>query len=119
MITIRATYRDLWGTMTLWLEPRIPPIMIRTFWGTVTDAQTGAPLSGVTVQILDGPNANRSTMTGADGTYRMENMGLSHTSPFIGFQVRFSKPGYAAFQRSKVMTTNQSNDLNVSLERSD
>jgi hypothetical protein len=35
-----------------------------------------------------------------------------------GGKVRFSKPGYATFQRSKVMTTNQSNDLNVSLERS-
>jgi len=37
--------------------------------GTVVDAQTGAPLSGVSVSLVNGPNLSLHTKTAADGRY--------------------------------------------------
>jgi hypothetical protein len=69
-IAIRAMFRGQLAFETLPVAPREVPIQIRTFWGSITDAQSHAPLSGVTVQILDGPNAGRIAVTGPDGRTR-------------------------------------------------
>jgi len=114
-IAIRAMFRGLMAFATMTVAPREVPIQIRTFWGYVTDAQSRAPLSGVTVQILDGPNAGRTAVTGSDGGYRLDDMGLSHTRTVFSFRVLFNKPGYVAVERVFTMTTTQFNELSLPL----
>ena len=116
-IAIRAMFRGQLAFETLPVAPREAPIQIRTFWGSITDAQSHAPLSGVTMQILDGPNAGRIAVTGPDGGYRMDDMGLTHTKTVFSFRVLFSKPGYIAIERVFTMTTNQFNELSLSLTK--
>ncbi|MBI3952166.1 MAG: carboxypeptidase regulatory-like domain-containing protein [Acidobacteria bacterium] len=42
--------------------------------GTIRDAQTGQPLQGVNIDLVDGSNLGIHTKTAADGTYRLEGM---------------------------------------------
>ena len=117
LIAVRAFYLALQAFETVAVEPREIPWQLRTFWGTVTDAQGGTPLSGVTIRILDGPHANRTVTTGPDGFYQMDKMGLTHSISVFAFQVRFSKPGYVAVDRTFSMSRDKSNELSLSLAR--
>jgi hypothetical protein len=55
--------------------------------GTVRDALTKAPLSGVTVETND-PVSARTTLTGADGRFR-----LDHLAP-ANHRLKYTLPGY-------------------------
>lgn len=73
----------------------MPPSQSGTFTlsGRVADADTGAPLAGASVTILDGKDAAKSAVTDASGSFR-----LSGLTPG-GFTVRVRDNGYdSAFQ---------------------
>ncbi|HKR63705.1 MAG TPA: carboxypeptidase-like regulatory domain-containing protein [Thermoanaerobaculia bacterium] len=63
--------------------------------GTVTDAATGERLEGVTVQMLDGYAVGKSSVTGANGVYRIEPVLTGET-----FTIVASKPGYASMTKT-------------------
>jgi hypothetical protein len=68
-------------------NPRPLPPTEFALSGHVSDFNTGAPLSGATITIIDGANAGRATMSGADGTY-VFGMGPG------GFTMRVRSDGY-------------------------
>ena len=74
-----------------------------TLRGTVRD-DNGA-LSGVSVRILDGPNANGATTTDGSGGYSFA--GLSQA----GFSVRFSLSGYNDTLRGVQLTQDTTLDV--------
>jgi hypothetical protein len=67
-----------------------------TLNGIVSDARTGGPVSGASVEILNGPPAGKSATTDASGAYAI--VGISGT-----FTERVSKAGYVTQERT--MTT--------------
>ncbi|MEV1332142.1 S8 family serine peptidase [Micromonospora costi] len=77
-----------------------------TLAGTVTDAGTGAPIAGATVN-LTGP-AERQLTTGADGTY-------TSLLPAGDYQVAVSAFGYQAKTSPATVTPNATTTLNVAL----
>ena len=61
--------------------PTTPPVVTpvaQTFTlnGTVTST-TGGPVSGATVRIVDGSNANKSTTTSSTGAYTLTGLAVS------------------------------------------
>ena len=56
--------------------------------GRVSDFNGGSPLGGATITVLDGDNASRTTVTGADGTFRLPDLW------FGGFTIRVRQAGY-------------------------
>jgi hypothetical protein len=75
--------------------------------GSVRDAQGSAALSGVNVQILDGPAGNRSTASDASGNYSFTGL-----TP-AGFSVRFSRSGYNAVERGVNLTADTRVDVTM------
>jgi len=108
---IRASYRGAEAFLTMNLQAGGQRRYYRALSGFVTDAQDSSKISGVTVQITDGPNANRSTTTGADGAYQLYDLEVGT------FTIRFSKSGYASLTRTFTITGDKFNDLSVSLTR--
>lgn len=84
-----------------------PEARIWTLSGTVRDARTNASLSGVTVLVTDGPNANRQTTTDGSGNYSLANLAQS------GFSVRFSRSGYESTGRGVTLTQDTRLDINL------
>ena len=68
-------------------NPRPLPPTEFALSGHVSDVNTGAPLSGATIAIIDGANVGRATTSGADGTYVLA-MGPG------GFTMRVRSDGY-------------------------
>jgi len=108
---IRASYRGADAFLIMDLQAGGQRRYYRALSGFVTDMQDSSRISGVTVQITDGPNANRSTTTGADGAYQLYDLEVGT------FTVRFSKSGYASLIRTFTITGDKFNDLSVSLTR--
>lgn len=108
---IRASYRGGEAFLIMDLQAGGQRRYYRALSGIVTDIQGGSKISDVTVQITDGANANRSTITGADGTYYFYDLEVGT------FTVRFSKPGYATLTRTFTVTGDKFNDLSVGLTR--
>jgi hypothetical protein len=108
---IRASYRGAETFLTMDLQAGGQRRYYRALSGFVTDMQDSSKISGVTVQISDGANATRSTMTGADGAYQLYDLEVGT------FTVRFSKSGYATLARTFTITGDKFNDLSVSLTR--
>lgn len=77
--------------------------------GTVRDANSGAPLSGATALVTDGPNAGRSTISDASGGYQLTDLQQS------GFTIRFTRSGYNAAAHGVTLT--RSIQLDVGLRR--
>ena len=74
---IKATYRSSSGTSmsgTTHVSCSNKNPSRYTLTGTVTDATNGNPLPGVNARIFDGPDANRSAITDANGRYTMTNV---------------------------------------------
>lgn len=82
----------------------LPPA-VANLRGTVTDANTGSPLAGVTV-ALD----SYSVMTGADGSY-------GYAVPAGTYTIHFSKSGYQSLERQIVLIEGD-NFLDVALSPS-
>ena len=77
--------------------------------GTVTDAETGQPMTGVQVEVAD---ANRSTITDADGSFELENL------PAGDFEVRVSLLGYATHTEDVTLQANEMTAVDFELEQS-
>ncbi|MBX7186256.1 MAG: TonB-dependent receptor [Vicinamibacteria bacterium] len=75
--------------------------------GVVTDA-SGAVLPGVSVAIA-GEAGTRTTVTGADGTYRFLNM------DYGDYKVTFSMQGFGSTTKSVTITTGASATVNAAL----
>jgi Carboxypeptidase regulatory-like domain/Bacterial Ig-like domain (group 2) len=111
-VAIRATYRGVDGFLTMPLEAGGLRRYYRAVSGFVTDSQDGSKIAGVTVRILDGPNANRTTTTGSDGAYQLYDLELGT------FTMRFSRSGYATVDRPFTLTGDKFNDASATLVRS-
>lgn len=73
--------------------------------GRVTDLTSGAPLQSTTVQVLDGPDANRVATADATGAFRIDDLRLA------GFTVRFRHDGYDAVHRGVQLVVDTSLDI--------
>jgi carboxypeptidase family protein len=111
MVAIRASYKGAEQFLMMDVQMGGLRRYYRALSGFVTDAQDGSKISGVSVQIVDGPNANRTTITGADGAYQLYDLELGT------FSVRFTKPGYSSLTRTFTLSGDKFNDLSVSLTR--
>jgi iron complex outermembrane recepter protein len=76
-----------------------------TLSGTVTHASTGAPISGVVVRVIGGP---QNAITRADGTYRMQLPAGSH-------EVQAGVLGFAMSSATVRVTTGQNTVHNFSM----
>ena len=72
------------------MSPALQPTTF-TLSGRVTDADTGAPLTGAAVNILDGKDAARAAVTDAGGSFRLTGLTAG------GFTVRVRDDGYDSF----------------------
>ena len=75
-------------------------------------APNATKIPGVTVQILDSPNTNRTATTGTDGAYQMYDLQVGT------FTMQFSKAGYVTLNRSFTLTGDRFNDASVTLVKS-
>lgn len=64
-------------------------------------------INGATVTVLDGPSANRSAMTDADGRFTLANLQQG------GFTVRVSANGYQSVSRGITLTRNTFMDFGL------
>lgn len=64
------------------------PAATGTISGTVRDADSGAPIAGATVEVLDGATVVATTTTDADGYYTVE------VDAGTGYTLRITAPGY-------------------------
>ena len=110
-VAIRVSYKGAEQFITMDVQTGGQRRYYRALSGFVRDGLDGPKLSGVSVQILDGPNANRTTITGADGAYQLYDLELGT------FSVRFTKQGYSSVTLTFTITGDKFNDLSVSLTR--
>jgi len=76
------------------------PVATFTLSGQVTTT-TGGALTGAVVQIIDGPNAGRSTVTDTNGNYSITGLMQS------GFTVTFSASNFAPTSIAVTLTANR------------
>jgi hypothetical protein len=110
-VAIRAVYRDASGVTTMRVQPGGLRRYYRALSGWATDALTNTKLGDVTVRILDGTNAGRTTATGADGAYHLYDL-----EPQT-FTIRFTKTGYTAAERTFTLPGDRFVSLDVALTR--
>jgi Carboxypeptidase regulatory-like domain len=110
-VAARASYRGVDGFITMQVEAGGLRRYYRAVSGFVTDSQDGTKIAGVTVRILDGPNANRSTTTGTDGAYQLYDLELGT------FTIQFSNSGYVTLNTPFTLTGDKFNDASVKLVR--
>ena len=77
--------------------------------GAVTDAATGAPLSGASVEL---PALDRGVSTGSDGTFRLTGL------PAGEARVRIRFVGYEAVTRTVALASGETATLDVALSSS-
>lgn len=87
-VAIRTSYRGTEGFTTLSVRPGGQNYYFRALSGWIIDSRNETKIGGVTVRILDGPNANRSVTGGPEGAYQIYEL-----EPGT-FTVQFSKTGY-------------------------
>ena len=80
-----------------------------TIAGTVTDSQSGLPLSSATVSVTDALSVIQSALTGADGTYAISNVASG------AFSGSITKDGYASYPISGTMSPGQTVTVNGAL----
>jgi len=70
--------------------PTIPPVLLANIHGVVTDAQTGAPLANVVVELWSSDGLERllSTTTNSSGSYSMADIDPGN------YLMRFAAGGY-------------------------
>jgi Carboxypeptidase regulatory-like domain len=97
------------GDKSIPIAPTPPAPTTATLSGTITDASTGAPLSGATLTIGDGPNANRTVTSEPNGSYRLQNLAVS------GFSFVVRREGYDDYVQGIGLTADTV--LNIQLAR--
>ena len=80
-----------------------------TVAGTVTDSQSGLPLSSATVSVTDVLSVAQTELTGADGTYAISNVASG------AFSGSITKDGYASYPISGNMSPGQTITINAAL----
>jgi len=86
--------------------PATPPTVF-SLTGTISNSATGAPISGATARVADGPNANQSATTNSGGVYTFPNLALG------GFTVNFSATNYITTAQSITLTSNSRLDARL------
>jgi hypothetical protein len=92
--------------------PTAPPVPTFQLMGRVVDASAGINLAGVTLSALDGVNANKKTVTAADGRYTLVNL-LSGS-----FTLRAQREGYEDHVQAITITTHTTIDMRMTPGRS-
>ena len=110
-VAIRAAYRDNAIAMVMRVELGAGRRYYRALSGWVTDAQSQAKLTDVTVQVVSGTNAGRTASTGAVGAYQFYDLDIG------AFTLRFTKSGYVSAERTFTLTGDHYNSLDVALTR--
>jgi hypothetical protein len=110
-VDLKASYRGMNSSMHV--SVTAPEAARPTLIGVVTDADSGRPIAGVTVTVVDGPNANRSTQSDGNGYYSLGNMTPSAFT--IGFQREF----YTTTTRPVGLFTDQRIDVALKLASPD
>jgi len=110
-VAIRAKYGETAGFLVMQVEPGGSRRYYRALSGWVRDAQTEAKLSGVRVEIIDGTNAGRTTVTGGDGAYQLYDLEPG------AFTVRFAKAGYVTTEHGFNLPGDGFNSLDARLAR--
>ena len=110
-VAVRAEYAGMAGFITMTVAPGGLRKDYRTLSGWVLDAQTDAKLGGVRVDIVSGPNAGRTTVTGQEGAYQLYDLETGT------FTVRFTKSGYLSTERSYNLPGDRFNSLDARLSR--
>ena len=106
---IRATYRSGSGTSmtgTSHVTVASRPVTRHTLTGTVTDATNGNPLPNVNARILDGPDANRSAVTDANGRFTIPDVAAG------SFLVQFTRSDY----ETRSIPVSVGGDTNVTVQ---
>ncbi len=91
-------------------HPELPPPALANLYGVVTDAETGAPLPNVSVQLWspDGAELLLTAATDSSGYYSMANISPS------SYLIRLEKEGYEAVV-SDIVLVEGNNELNVEM----
>jgi hypothetical protein len=108
---IKATYKTASGTSAsgsthVTCTPKAPPKY--TLSGTVSDAVTGQHLGNVTVTIVDGPDAGRSTTTDGNGRYTITTVTAG------SFNLKFSVAAYDTKTLPVTLSADTSVDTSIS-----
>ena len=107
MITMNRFFTNLvWG-LALLLVPSLVFAQEGNIEGTVTDAASGDPLPGATVQV---PELSLGTATDPDGSYELENV------PVGTHLVSVSFVGYTTTERQVTVRANETNRQNFRLQ---
>jgi Carboxypeptidase regulatory-like domain/Bacterial Ig-like domain (group 2) len=103
-VDVRATYQSVMGT----LHFAVTAVTLRfRLSGVITDSGNQRGVEGVLVEILNGPDAGRSTRTDANGAYSFADV-VAGT-----FTVRVSKQPYEAVERQ--VTVSADTTLSIAL----
>jgi hypothetical protein len=78
-----------------------------TLSGRVTDADTGTPLTGAAVNILDGKDAGRTAITDGAGSFRLTGLTVG------GFTVRVRDAGYDSFFQGITLVSDMSVEVRM------
>src|SRR6266851_2932621 len=84
-----------------------PPSRTFTLSGHVSDVNTGGPLAGATITILDGDNASRFTTSDAIGAFHLTDV------IFGGFTVRVRHDAYDSVFRGITFVQDTSIDVQM------
>jgi len=104
---LKATFRGTSGTARVAVTPRTAPRFRIT--GTINEKGTTKPLDAVTVAIVDGPDAGRSTATDSAGVY-------TFTSVTTGsFNLRATRNGYEPLTIPVALTSDTRLDFALNL----
>lgn len=95
------------GLALLLLAPALAAAQTGTVTGTVTDAESGEPLPGANVQIVE---LNRGAATNVEGTYSISEV------PSGEYTLRVSFVGFQTFEDNIALRTGQTLRRNVELE---
>ena len=91
--------------------PPTSPLTTFTLTGRVVDADTGTPLAGAAVNILDGKDAARTAVTDAAGSFRLSGLTAG------GFTVRVQDAGYDSFFQGVTFVADMSIEVRMKAAR--
>ena len=106
--TITAQAADQYG-QTATDSVTVTLLTMGTIAGTVTDSQTGLPLSSATLSVTDVLSVTQTALTGADGTCAISNVASGTFSGGI------TKDGYGFYPISGSMSPGQTVTINAAL----
>jgi hypothetical protein len=104
---LKATYRGMSGTARVAVTPKAAPRFQIT--GTINEKGTTHTVTGVTVAVVDGPDAGRSTVTDGGGAYTLANVTTGT------FNLRATRNGYETQTIAVALTKDMRQDFALAL----